>query len=166
MSIWRRAVSGCRWRATAGGLAGTLLLAIVMLSYPAVAQTAPAPPSDKPFAEHHLALQLSDGDPKKEALVISVAYNLIKLYGPDKVDIEVVAFGPGIDLLKADNPSRSFVDSLVTQGVRFDICGNTLDTIARETGKRPAVNPNAVEVEAGVAQLLSLAEKGYTIVRP
>ena len=123
-------------------------------------------PTDKPFAEHHLALQLSDSDPKKEGLVISVAYNLLKYYGPDKVAIEVVTFGPGIDLLKADNANRKLVDSLVAQGVRFDICGNTLDTIARETGQRPAVNPNAVEVEAGVAQLLSLAESGYTIVRP
>ena len=78
----------------------------------------------------------------------------------------MVTFGPGIDLLKADNANRKLVDSLVAQGVRFDICGNTLDTIARETGQRPAVNPNAVEVEAGVAQLLSLAENGYTIVRP
>jgi intracellular sulfur oxidation DsrE/DsrF family protein len=144
-------------------------LATLMLAPSAAhAQTAkPADkPADKPFAEHHLALQLSDSDPKKEGLVISVAYNLLKYYGPDKVAIEVVTFGPGIDLLKADNANRKLVDSLVAQGVRFDICGNTLDTIARETGQRPAVNPNAVEVEAGVAQLLSLAESGYTIVRP
>jgi hypothetical protein len=41
-----------------------------------------------------------------------------------------------------------------------------LDTIERETGHRPAFNPNAVEVVAGVAQLLTLTEKNYTIVRP
>jgi hypothetical protein len=46
------------------------------------------------------------------------------------------------------------------------VCGNTLDTIERETGKRPAVNPNAIEVKVGVGYLLTLAEKGYTIVRP
>ena len=55
---------------------------------PAGAQPAPLP--DKPFAEHRIALQLSDNDPKKQGLVISVAYNLLKAYDPDKVAIEVV----------------------------------------------------------------------------
>jgi intracellular sulfur oxidation DsrE/DsrF family protein len=54
----------------------------------------------------------------------------------------------------------------VTQGVRFSVCGNTLDTIERETGKRPKINPHAVEVQAGVERLLTLSEGGYTIVRP
>jgi len=122
--------------------------------------------ADKPFAEHHLALQLSDDDAKKQALVISVAYNLLKFYGPDKIAIEVVAFGPGIALLRADSPNRKLVDSLVAQGVRFDICMNTVETVERETGHRVPINPNAKRVEAGVAQILALTEKGYTLVRP
>lgn len=122
--------------------------------------------ADKPFAEHHLALQLSDDDAKKQALVISVAYNLLKFYGPDKIAIEVVTFGPGIALVRADSPNRKLVDSLVAQGVRFDVCMNTVDTIERETGHRPPLNPNAKPVEAGVAQILALTEKGYTLVRP
>jgi intracellular sulfur oxidation DsrE/DsrF family protein len=121
---------------------------------------------EKPFAEHRLALQLSDDDPKKQGLVISVAYNLLTFYGPDRIAIEVVAFGPGIDLLRADNPKRQLVDSLIAQGVRFDVCMNTIETIERSTGQRPALNPNAVPVEAGVAQILVLAENGYTLVRP
>lgn len=140
----------------------------------AAAQTKPVdrkhseikPPEDKPFAEHFIALQLSDSDPKKERLVLSVASNLLKAYGPDKVAVEVVAFGSGIDLLRDTNEFRSLVDSLVTQGVRFDVCGNTLDTIERETGKRPTINPHAIEVQVGVGQILTLSESGYTIVRP
>jgi intracellular sulfur oxidation DsrE/DsrF family protein len=54
----------------------------------------------------------------------------------------------------------------VTQGVRFDVCGNTLDTIERETGKRPMINPRAIEVQVGVGHLLTLSESGYTVVRP
>ena len=118
------------------------------------------------FVEHRLALQLSDRDPHKHALVLSVANNVLKFYGPDLVAIEVVTFGPGIDLLRADSPDRVGVDSLVAQGVRFYICMNTVDTIARETGVRPALNDRAVPVEAGVAQLLKLAEAGFTLVRP
>jgi intracellular sulfur oxidation DsrE/DsrF family protein len=122
--------------------------------------------ADKPFAEHHLVLQLSDDAAKKQALVISVAYNLLKFYGPDKIDIEVVAFGPGIALLRADSPNRKFVDSLVAQGVRFDVCMNTVETVERETGHRVPLNPNAKRVNVGVGQILALTEKGYTLVRP
>jgi intracellular sulfur oxidation DsrE/DsrF family protein len=159
-----------------GDLVGTMQNAFrglrsvaLLIAFPvaATAQTAQiAPKVDKPFAEHHIALKLSDNDPKKEAIVISIAYNLLKVYGLDKIAIEGVTFGPGIDLVKADNPNRQRIDSLVSQGVRFDVCGNTLETIERESGHRPALNPNAVEVVAGVAQLIELAEKNYTIVRP
>lgn len=142
---------------------GCVTIAVVI---PGTATAQIVPPADKPFADHHIALQLSDDDPKKEAIIISIAYNLLKFYDPDKIAIEVVTFGPGIDLLKADNLNRKRIDSLVAQGVRFDVCGNTLDTIERDTGHRPVLNPNAVEVVAGVAQLLALAEKNYTIVRP
>jgi intracellular sulfur oxidation DsrE/DsrF family protein len=139
--------------------------ALALFSSLAMAETA-APIIDKPFAEHHLALQLSDNDPKKEALTISVAYNLLKYYGPDRIAIEVVTFGPGIDLLRAGNAHRAEVDSLVSQGVQFDICMNTVETIERETGKPVDINPRAVKVTAGVAQILALTEKGFTLVRP
>ncbi|HWE79642.1 MAG TPA: hypothetical protein VG270_14095 [Pseudolabrys sp.] len=144
---------------------GTALAVSALLSSSVLAQNA-APIVDKPFAEHHLALQLSDNDPKKEALTISVAYNLLKYYGPDGIAIEVVTFGPGIDLLRAGNAHRAEVDSLVSQGVQFDVCMNTVETIERETGKPVDLNPHAVKVAAGVAQILALTEKGFTLVRP
>jgi intracellular sulfur oxidation DsrE/DsrF family protein len=125
-----------------------------------------APIVDKPFADHHLALQLSDNDPKKQALTLSVAYNLLKYYGPDRIAIEVVTFGPGIDLVRAGSPHRAEVDSLISQGVQFDVCMNTVETIERETSKKVDLNPRAVKVVAGVAQILELTEKGFTLVRP
>jgi len=146
------------------GLAVVFALSAFALAQPQAARTDAA--TDKPFADHHLALQLSDDDAKKQSLVISVAYNLLKFYGPDRIAIEVVTFGPGIALLRADSPNRQFVDSLVAQGVRFDVCMNTIDTIKRETGHAPPLNPNAKPVEAGVAQILALTETGYTLVLP
>ena len=148
--------------------AAAALALLLALAAPAMAQDKPAaaPIIDKPFADHHLALQLSDSDPKKEALVLSVAYNLLKYYGPDRIAIEVVTFGPGIDLVRAGNAHRAEVDSLISQGVQFDVCMNTVDTIERETGKKVDLNPRAVKVVAGVAQILALTEKGFTLVRP
>ncbi|MBK5654460.1 MAG: hypothetical protein I4N50_22585 [Rhizobium sp.] len=138
----------------------------------ALALTAPlaraqlAPLQDKPFAEHKIVLQLSDSDSKKQGLVISVANNLMKHYDPDKVAVEIVAFGPGIELLKPDNPNRKLVESLVAQGARVDICLNTVDTIERDTGKRPDYIAAATPVQVGVAQILLLPENGYPLVRP
>ena len=144
----------------------------VMLAALLMATTAPtthaqqAPLQDKPFAEHKIVLQLSDNDPKKQGLVISVANNLMKFYDPDKVAVEIVAFGPGIELLRPDNANRKLVESLVAQGARVDVCLNTVDTLERDTGKRPEYIAAATPVQVGVAQILLLTENGYTLVRP
>ena len=146
---------------------GCAVIAALAAAMPwSLAQAEQAPLPDKPFAEHRIVLQLSDNDPKKQGLVISVAYNLLKFYDPDKVAIEVVTFGPGIDLLRPENTNRKLVESLVAQGVRFDVCLNTADTIERETGKRPEFISVATPVQVGVGQILSLTENGYTLVRP
>jgi uncharacterized protein len=142
------------------------IAAVMLAAIPPVARAQPAPLPDKPFAEHRIVLQLSDNEANKQALVISVAYNLLKAYDPDKVAIEVVTFGPGIDLLRPGNANRKRVESLVAQGVRFDVCLNTVDTVERETGKRPDIIPAAIPVQVGVGQILSLTENGYTLVRP
>jgi uncharacterized protein len=145
---------------------GAVMAALITTAVASVTHAEPAPLPEKPFAEHRVVLQLSDNDAKKQGLVISVAYNLLKLYDPDKVAIEVVAFGPGIDLLRPENTNRKLVESLLAQGVRFDVCLNTVDTIERETGKRPEFIPGATPVQVGVGQILSLTENGYTLVRP
>jgi len=142
------------------------MTAAMLTLLPFAVHAQPAPLPDKPFAEHRIVLQLSDNDPKKEGLVLSVANNLIKAYDPDKIAVEVVAFGPGIDLLRVENVNRTRIESLIAQGVKFDVCLNTLDTIERETGKRPAIIPSAIPVQVGVGQILSLTENGYTLVRP
>jgi intracellular sulfur oxidation DsrE/DsrF family protein len=142
------------------------IAALIATTVASITYAEPAPLPEKPFAEHRVVLQLSDNDAKKQGLVISVAYNLLKLYDPDKVAIEVVTFGPGVDLLRPENTNRNRVESLLAQGVRFDVCLNTVDTIERETGKRPAFIPGATPVQVGVGQILSLTENGYTLVRP
>ncbi len=141
-------------------------VAVLATTLPCSLRAQQVPLQDKPFAEHKIVLQLSDNDVRKQNLVISVANNLLKFYDPDKVAIEVVAFGPGIELLRSESPARKQVESLISQGVRFDVCLNTVDTIERETGRRPEIMPGATPVQVGVGQILFLAENGYTLVRP
>ena len=141
-------------------------IAAFLIAAATPAARAQAPLQDKPFAEHKIVLQLSDNDPRKQGLVLSVTSNLMKHYDPDKVAIEIVTFGPGIDLLRPENPNRKMVESLVAQGARFDVCLNTVDTLEREAGKRPEFIAAATPVQVGVAQILFLTENGYTLVRP
>ena len=143
-----------------------VMAAALLIATATVARAQQPPLQDKPFAEHKIVLQLSDNDPRKQGLVLSVTSNLMKHYDPDKVAIEIVTFGPGIDLLRPENPNRKVVESLVAQGARFDLCINTVDTVERESGKRPEFIAAATPVQVGVAQILFLTENGYTLVRP
>lgn len=122
---------------------------------------------EKPFAEAFIILQLSDQDPLKQDAVLDVANNLIKHYGsPDVVDIEIIAFGPGMRLLIAGNTREARIASLVESGVRFVGCMNTVDTMERKTGKRPALNEHTIPVQTGVAHVVERARQGYVLVRP
>jgi intracellular sulfur oxidation DsrE/DsrF family protein len=123
--------------------------------------------SDKPFAEAHVVLQLSEGGYEYQSRVLSVANNLIRHYGgPDFVDIEIVAFGPGIALLYADNKNLERISSLASNGVRFVGCMNTVDTIERTTGERPKLNKLTIPVQTGVAHLVERAGQDFVVVRP
>ena len=143
-----------------------LAMALLMATVATGARAQQAPLQDKPFADHRIVLQLSDNDPRKQGLVISVASNLMKFYDLDKVAVEIVALGPDIDLLRPENPNRKLVESLVAQGARVDICLNTVDPLERETGKRPEFISAATPVQVGAAQILFLTENGYMLVRP
>jgi len=139
-----------------------VLSALLLLAAPAGAQN-----EDKPFAEAHIVLQLSDDDEQVQARVINVANNLVKHYGgPDFVDIEIVAFGPGLSLLFPDNPQRDRIASLVASDVRFVGCLNTVASIERKTGKRPELIPDIMMVKAGVAHLVERSTQGYAVIRP
>jgi intracellular sulfur oxidation DsrE/DsrF family protein len=139
-----------------------MLFVLLIAAGPVAAQN-----DDKPFAEAFIVLQLSDSDPEAQARVINVANNLVKHYGgPDFVDIEVVAFGPGLSLLFPGNAQEERIRSLLASDVRFVGCLNTLSSIERATGKRPAVIEEAAMVQTGVAHIVERATQGYVIIRP
>lgn len=123
----------------------------------------------KPFAEHHLILQVSDNDPDKFRAVLSISNNLIKHYqGPDLVDIEIITFGPGVHLLSDDNSNlnKPAISALAKNGVRFYICENTLDSLERKTGRKMPVMKQGIAVPTGVAFLVEEIQKGYVAIHP
>jgi intracellular sulfur oxidation DsrE/DsrF family protein len=121
----------------------------------------------KPFAEARIVLQMADGDEESQARVLNVANNLIKHYGgPDFVEIEIVAYGPGLSLLFPDNANRERISSLLINEVRFVGCLNTVESIERATGKRPELIPETVRAQTGVARLVERAQQGFVVIRP
>ena len=121
--------------------------------------------ADDDFAEKHIVLQISN--PSRQTLVMNVANNLIKHYGQDKVAIEIVAFGPGLKMLFANNEiSTPRIDSLQASGVKFSACLNTVAAIKRKTGKEPKLNKHSIKVAAGVVRIIELVEKDYVLITP
>ena len=121
--------------------------------------------------KHRLALQISDNDPAKMNAVLNVAANVSKYYSDkgDEVEIQIVAFNAGLNMLRADKSPvlerlKSFKQGM--PNVSFMACENTLDAMTRVEGKEPPLVDNAKRVPAGVVTLIELGEKGWTIVRP
>lgn len=121
---------------------------------------------------HRLALQISDDDPVKMRAVLDVAANISRHYSGQGEDAEivVVAFNGGLDMLLEDrSPVKerlvNFLKSM--PNVSFIACGNTLETLAaKEEGRRPPLIEGVSVTQVGVAALMDLAERNWTIVRP
>ena len=121
---------------------------------------------DKPFAEERIVLQISDADPFKQTLVLNVAANLVKHYGQDKVDVEIVAFGPGLRLMFKDNVNSGRINGLTSSGVKFSACKNTIVGMTKQLGHAPELNSNAVPVSAGVVRIIELENQGFKLIKP
>ncbi|MGC8697311.1 MAG: hypothetical protein ACP5Q0_02460 [Halothiobacillus sp.] len=117
------------------------------------------------MAKHHIVLQETESDLQRQTLLLNVTANLLKAYG-DNVDIEVVAFGPGISLLFANNEHAKRIEALSQQGVRFSACMNALKNATERLGHEPALNPVAKKVPAGIVRVVELVDAGYILVRP
>ena len=121
---------------------------------------------EKPFAEQKFVLQISDMDPDKQTLVLNVASNIIKYYGPDKADVEIVAFGPGLRLLFAENSNSGRIDGLTQSGVRFAACGNTIKKMTQVLGGEPPLNEHSTVVPGGIVRIKELTDQGFLLVKP
>ena len=121
---------------------------------------------EKPFAEHKFVLQISDMDPSKQTLVLNVAGNILRAYGQDQADVEIVAFGPGLRLLFEDNSNSSRIDGLVESGVRFFACQNTITNMSRTLGTPVKINSHASSGKGGIVRIKELVDQGYMLAKP
>lgn len=143
-----------------------LITALCLLLTSVASHPLQAAESDKPFAEERIVLQISDADPSKQTLVLNVASNLVKHYGQDKVDVEIVAFGPGLRLMFKENVNGKRIDGLTDSGVKFSACKNTIAKMTKLLGDAPELNSNATPVTAGVVRIIDLENQGFKLIKP
>ena len=115
---------------------------------------------------HKLVIQVSTDEVRTQTIALNNAINLQKLYGMDDVIIEIVAYGPGLNLLTTESSVASRVKSLAAQDITFSACQNTMDAVMKKTGKLPVLLEGVQTVNAGVARIMELQEQGYAYIRP
>lgn len=132
----------------------------------AVFNTSKVNSTEKEEKRHQVVIQVSTDDPRTQKIAMNNAVNLQKLYGIDNVDIEIVAYGPGIGMLAGKNDYASRVKSLIAQDITFSACMNTMNNVKKKTGKALELTEGVESVTAGVARIIELQETGYSYIRP
>ena len=115
-------------------------------------------------ARHKVVFQVSDGEAAKWNLALNNAKNVQQEYGgADKVDIEIVAYGPGIGMLKADATTSNGIASAAKSGIQVVACENTM-TAQKLT--KADMNAAIGYVPAGVVELMKRQREGWAYIRP
>ena len=120
---------------------------------------------------HRVAIQVSVNDPAAMNLALNNAVNVAQDYSAkgEEVEIEIVAYGPGLHMLRDDtSPVKARVKSIGESmpNVAFAACGNTRTAMEKAEGKEVPLVSRANVVKAGVVRLMELQEQGWSYVRP
>ena len=114
-------------------------------------------------APARVVVQVSEGDPARWNLVLNNVKNLQDDLGANNVTIEIVAYGPGIGMLKFDAPTNSRITDAVKAGVTVNACENTM---RNQKLVRADMHPNVSYVPAGVTQIVKRQQEGWAYLRP
>ncbi len=115
------------------------------------------------WAQEKVIFQVSDADPAKWNLTLNNIRNVQQDLGAGKVEVEVVAYGPGIGMLKLESPVAQRIADAVGKGVKVVACENTL-TAQKLT--RADMLANISYVPAGVVELMRKQHQGWAYIRP
>lgn len=135
-----------------------LALAVVLVAPGTVG--AQSPPG---AAKNRVVMQVSDGDPGKWNLALNNARNLQADLGASNVDIEIVAYGPGIGMLKAESVVGNRIQEALGSGVKVMACENTMH--AQKLAKDDMLNGIGY-VGAGVVEIMQRQQQGWAYLRP
>lgn len=121
--------------------------------------------------EHRLILQVNTNDAATMNLVLNNATNVAQYYekAGEPVKIEVITFGPGLNMLRDDTSSvkaRIETMALSRPEVSFKACGITRENMRKAEDKDIPLIPQAEVVSSGVVRVMQLQEEGWSYVKP
>ena len=115
--------------------------------------------------EHHgVVLQVSEADPIVWNLALNIAEN-----APKNVDyplkVSVIAFGPGLKMLKMDSTVANRLERATANGVEFRACGMTMKKLKM---KDEDLYPShrIKRVDGGVIEIMRLQRAGWAYIKP
>jgi intracellular sulfur oxidation DsrE/DsrF family protein len=112
---------------------------------------------------NRVVIQVSDGDAAKWNLALNNARNLQTDLGAGNVDLEIVAYGPGIGMLKLDSPVANRIGEAKDAGVKIMACENTMK--AQKLVRADMLNGIGY-VGAGVVEIVQRQQEGWAYLRP
>lgn len=122
---------------------------------------------------YQIIFQVNDNDPKRMNLVLNNVRNVMKHFQDvgQEVEIEVVAYGPGLHMLRDDtSPVKKRINSFAQNydNVKFAACANTIKGMTKKEGKKPKLMDlkNVTMVPAGVIHILDRQDQGWHYLRP
>lgn len=145
-----------------------LMAALLMTAGLFSAIAMPVNAADK---EHKVSFHIDENDAGRMNLVLNNAQNVNNYYSEkgEKVQIEIVAYGPGLEMLVADkSPVKARVSSMsmAMDYVQFSACSNTHKAMSKKAGKEIKLLEEAKMVPSGVIRLIELQESGWSYIRP
>lgn len=133
-------------------------LALFVSSVVPVAQAA-----ESPVVRQKVVFQVSDNDAAKWNLALNNIRNIQQDLGRENVDIELIAYGPGLNMLKLDSTVAARVAETLGNGAGIFACENTMR--GQKLGKTDLL-PNIGFVKAGVTALMMRQSEGWAYIRP
>jgi intracellular sulfur oxidation DsrE/DsrF family protein len=140
------------------GMFGAILLVGATVTASIAAETKVAVADTKATAQHK-----KNAAVKKERVVLQVSDDSPKAYGKDKVQVEVVAFGNGIGMLKMDSEVGNRIEETLQSGAHVYACQNTMR--GRKLSKDDMLAKIGY-VPAGIIEIINRQKQGWAVVRP
>ena len=114
--------------------------------------------------EHYkLVLQVSEADPATWNLALNNAENVQEALGKGNVTIEIVAYGPGIGMLKADSKVAARLAQALDNSVVLDACQVTM---RKQKLEKADMYSGISYVPAGVVHIMQREREGWQYIRP
>jgi intracellular sulfur oxidation DsrE/DsrF family protein len=140
-------------------LAAAAALGIVPLSQ-AIADQAVAA---KPAKKYQLVFHVSENNPQQWQLALNNAFAFQKNVGKDNADVEIVAIGPGLNMLKLDSKVADRISGALDHNIDVVACGETM--AATKVTAADLIGGVRV-VPGGLIEIADRQHAGWVYIRP